>query len=37
MSTRAEARYSVVSKPWLNVAAFSIFATSASGIGSPVL
>ena len=36
MSTSALARYSTVAKPWLKVAARSIFSTSACGIGWPV-
>ena len=37
MSTSAALRYSTVPKPWLKVAAFSIFAVSSFGIGAPVL
>ena len=37
MSTSALERYSTLSKPLLNFEAASIFFTSASGIGSPVL
>ena len=36
MSTSALTRYSTVAKPWLKVAAFSIFSTSSAGIGLPV-